>query len=287
MADVAVLGTGTMGAAMTRNLLKAGHRVRVWNRTHEKAEPLAQDGATVASSPAEAVAGAEIVLTMLADGQGVEKTVSQIDSLPLWIQASTVGIDATERLARLADEKGAVFVDAPVLGTKEPAERGELVVLASGPEEAREPSRPIFDAIGKKTLRLGEAGQGSRLKLVVNNWLLSLVEGLAESISLSQALGVDPGRFFDAIEGGPLDVPYAHVKGKAMIDREFPPSFSVKLAHKDAELVLEAAGRHALELPFAAAVERQLARTAELGHADEDLAAVYYASAKDAGGPSG
>src|SRR2546425_7222441 len=121
MAEVAVLGTGTMGAAMARNLLKAGHRVRVWNRTRAKAAPLAQDGATVASFPAEAVEGAEIVLTMLADGQGVEKTVSQIDSLPLWIQASTVGIDATERLARPPGGKGAGVRGAPRPRTQGPA----------------------------------------------------------------------------------------------------------------------------------------------------------------------
>jgi len=141
---IALLGTGTMGAAMGRNLLGAGFAVRAWNRTAAKARPLAEAGASVAASPAEAASGAGILLTMLADGQAVEATVAGpsgalevLGDGALWVQSSTVGADDTERLAELAREHGVGFVDAPVLGTKQPAEKGELTVLASGPEEAR------------------------------------------------------------------------------------------------------------------------------------------------------
>lgn len=276
---VAVLGTGTMGAPMARNLLRAGHDVVVWNRTREKTETLEADGAQVANSPKEAVSSAEVVLTMLRDGDAVEQAVQpalgSFADDAIWMQASTVGVRAAERLLRPAGENGVTFVDAPVLGTKEPAEKGELVVLASGPEWCRERLVPIFDAIGKRTLWLGEAPAGSRLKLVVNTWVVGFVEALAETIAAARALEVDPEWFFDAISGGPMDAPYARLKGRMMIAEQFPTSFSLELAHKDARLVLEEAG---IDLPAVAAAARQSERAIEAGHGGEDLAAVYLAS---------
>src|SRR4051794_2174602 len=131
---VAVLGTGTMGGPMARNIAAAGIDVRVWNRTREHAE---ETGLEVAGTPAEAVDGADVMVTMLADGDIVADVAEQaLESLgddAIWLQMSTVGIAATERLATLAEERGVAFVDAPVSGTKQPAEQGELVVLASGP----------------------------------------------------------------------------------------------------------------------------------------------------------
>jgi 3-hydroxyisobutyrate dehydrogenase len=272
---IAVLGTGTMGAPIAENLARAGHGVVVWNRTRAKAE--AVEGATVADSPADAVRDADAALTMLADGAAVEETVRGIEALPLWIQMSTVGIDATERLAAMAAERGATFVDAPVMGSKEPAERRELIVLASGPAEAHARCEPVFEAIAKKTIWVGEAGDGTRLKLVVNAWLVSLVTGLAETIVLARGLDLDPQLFFEAIADGPLDFAYARTKGSAMIAEEFPPSFALKLAQKDANLALAAAQRAGLELHLAPAVAEDLARAADLGHGDEDFAAVYFA----------
>src|SRR5262249_30862011 len=152
------------------NLQRAGFAVRAWNRTREKAEPLAADGAEVAGTPAEAADGADVVLTMLADGETVERVMTDggaLAALPagaLWIQSSTVGVEATERLAALAAGRGVVFVDAPVLGTKQPAEDGKLVILASGPDEAQGRCTPIFEAIGQRTMWLGEAGLGTKLK---------------------------------------------------------------------------------------------------------------------------
>ena len=142
---IAVLGTGTIGEPVARNLGRAGFAVRAWNRTRAKAEPLAADGVTIAGSPAEAVAGADVFLTLLSDGDAVEDVVARHGAAEsaresaVWIQSSTVGLAATERLEALADEHGLVFVDAPVLGTREPAEKGELVVFASGPESASPP----------------------------------------------------------------------------------------------------------------------------------------------------
>jgi 3-hydroxyisobutyrate dehydrogenase len=149
---IAVLGTGTMGAPMARNLAAAGHEVTAYNRSREKAEPLADDGVTVAGDPAAAVRGAEVVVTILADGAAVEAVMGDaVDALEdgaVWAQMSTVGLEATERLVALAREHGVAIVDAPVLGTKAPAEQGALIVLAAGPAEARERCAPVFDAVG-------------------------------------------------------------------------------------------------------------------------------------------
>jgi 3-hydroxyisobutyrate dehydrogenase len=287
---VAVLGTGIMGAAMARNLLAAGMEVRVWNRSREKAEPLADDGAKVADSPAEAAEGAGIVLTMLADADAVAEAVSGEDgalsALPddgVWLQMSTVGIKGHEKLARIADEYGVTYVDAPVLGTKEPAEQGQLIVLASGPEEVRDRCEPIFDAVGSKTLWLGPAGTGSRLKLVTNNWITGLLSVLAETISLAEALDVDPSQFLEVIKGGPLDVPYAQMKGQMMIEEEFPTSFSAKLARKDIGLVLEAAEASGLRLPLTEAAATHFDAAINAGHGEEDMAAIYEAAKSDRG----
>jgi 3-hydroxyisobutyrate dehydrogenase len=264
-----------MGAPIAENLARAGHDVIVWNRTRAKAE--AVDGATVADTPADAVRGVDAILTMLKDGDAVESAVRDIDALPLWIQMSTVGIDATEKLIEVARERGATFVDAPVLGSKEPAERRELIVVASGPEDARARCEPLFDAIGKKTIWVGETGAGTRLKIVVNSWLVALTTALAETIALARGLELDPQLFIDAIADGPLDVPYARAKGRAMIAEEFPPSFALALARKDVDLALAAARRAGLELGVAHAVAEEMEYAVRLGHGDEDLAAVYFA----------
>jgi 3-hydroxyisobutyrate dehydrogenase len=278
---VAVLGTGIMGAPMARNLARAGNDVTVWNRTRAKAD--AVEGARAVETPKDAVAAAEVALTMLADGGAVEQTMG--DALPalprdaVWIQSSTVGIEATERLQRLAAEHGVAFVDAPVLGTKKPAEDGMLVVLASGPEEVRERVQPLFDAVAQRTMWLGPAGAGSRLKLVANNWVLSLVEAIGETFALAGALGLDGNLFLDAIRGGGLDVGYAHLKGAQILARDFPASFPLVLGEKDARLVLEAAEAHGLRMALTETVRAQFRRAIELGHGDEDMASTFYATA--------
>jgi 3-hydroxyisobutyrate dehydrogenase len=282
MADrVTVLGTGIMGAPMARNLLKAGFQVTVWNRSPDKARALTEDGADAAETPASAVREADFVITMLADGEAVADVMKEAgNSVPdraLWLQMSTVGED-TERLAGIAAEHGVTFVDAPVLGTKEPAEKGELIVLASGPADALERAQPVFDAVGSKTFVLGEAGAGSQMKLVLNSWIVTLVEGLAETIALAESIGADPAKFLEIIDGGPMGLPYAQMKGKLMLEREFPTSFPLKHALKDARLVVAAAERKGMELPVIEAVAAQMARAAAASHADEDLAATIYAS---------
>lgn len=339
MATVAVLGTGIMGAAMARRLLQADHDVRVWNRTREKAEPLGDDGATVADSPEEAVRGADVVLTVLADADSVESVMrgefdepeegeaqaqgeaeeagaedegeeaeaqadesevededsqdsqesdeEDVERGPLavmkdavWVQMSTVGLEI-DRLAELAEDGGITFVDAPVLGTKEPAEKGQLVVLAAGPDDARDACAPVFDAIGSRTMWVGDAGSASRLKLVTNCWIAGMVEALAESIALADAFDLDPELFLEAIEGEAVGSPYARIKGEMMVSGKYPVAFPLKLAFKDTSLVSDAAQEHGLDAPLARVVAGQFAKAVTAGHGDEDWAAVYRAVKED------
>lgn len=281
---VAVLGTGIMGAPMARRIREAGHDVRAWNRTIDRARPLAEHGVEVAESAGEAVAGADVVVTMLADRDAVLATLDgqgaleAMDGDAVLCQTSTIGIAGIGEVAERCERRGVALVDAPVLGTRQPAEQGQLVVLAAGPDGAVARCEPVFEAIGQRTVRLGEAGEATRLKLVLNHWLLGLVESLAETIQLAEGLGVDPRTFLDTIDGGPLGPPYARLKGDAMIERAFsPPGFPLDLALKDARLVLEGAQREGLELGLVEVVRERMERASRDGHGREDMAAVFLA----------
>jgi 3-hydroxyisobutyrate dehydrogenase len=279
---VAVLGTGIMGAPIARNLRNAGLDVRVWNRTRAKAEPLEAAGVVVCDEPAEAAAGADVVITMLLDGPAVaqvmEGVLPAMEEDAVWAQMSTVGIEAVEELAGLARRRDVPFVDCPVLGTRQPAESGALTVLASGHRDER--VEKIFDVIGSRTLWLGSGSEGSRLKLAANSWVLALTSAAGEAIALTEALGLDPRLFLDLIKGGPIDSAYAQVKGNAMIERELPPNFAAVTAAKDAALVAAAGRASGVHLRVAEAAREQYRRTVELGHGDEDMAAVFYATGR-------
>ena len=278
---VALLGTGTMGSGMARSIARAGLPLRVWNRTRSRADPLAGDGIEVADSVAEAVKGADVLLTMLYDAAAVAEVIEEageaLGSDTVWIQSSTVGLDGERRLAALAAERGIVYLDAPVLGTKQPAENGELVVLASGPEEARGTVAPVLDAIGTRTLWVGENGEGSRLKLAVNAWVFAVVEGVAESLALARALGLDAALFLEAIRGSGVDAPYVRLKGGAMLAGNFDPSFALATAVKDAELIDAAAREAGLDVEVLDAVRAHFQRGVDAGYGDLDMSATYLA----------
>ena len=275
---VALLGTGTMGAGMARNIAKAGLSLRVWNRSADKAEQLA-DVATVASTVTEAVEGADVVLTMVYDADSVIDTMESVRGHlgedTVWVQQSTIGVDGCDRTVRLAQELGVRLVDAPVLGTRKPAEDGALVVLASGPAEVREVVDPVFDAIGGRTLWLGEAGAGSRLKLAANAWVATVLEGIADSLALTRDLGLDPALFLEAVAGGAMDAPYVQMKGKAMLAGEYDPAFALAGALKDVDLILAAAAGAGTELGPMPGIRAHLARAVDAGHGDLDMAATY------------
>lgn len=279
---VAVLGTGIMGSGMARSLLRAGLGVRVWNRTHEKAVPLAADGATVADTAADAVRGADVVLTVLNDRTAVAAALTAAsDGLQrgqVLLQSSTVGPDATAELAQRAADLGLVYLDAPVSGTRQPAEEGTLTVFVSGPSSARAVTGPVLDAIGQRTVWVAEEpGAASRLKLVVNTWVITMVGGVAECLNLAEGLGVDPRTFLDVMKGGPLDSAYLQGKSAAVLTGDLTPSFALSTALKDTRLILDVAERSGVRLDLTAASAARFERAEAAGHGDEDMIATYYA----------
>jgi 3-hydroxyisobutyrate dehydrogenase len=282
-----------MGAPMAANLARADMEVRVWNRTRTKAEDLAATGPhlTAVASPAEAAAGADVVITMLFDAQAVGEAMTGssgafagMSTSALWLQMSTVGVEGEAHLAELARLHGTTYIDAPVLGTRAPAEAGTLIVLASGPDEARLSCEEVFAPLSLRVLWLGQAGAGSRLKMVVNGWVLSLTAAMGEAVALAEGLGIDPRVFLDLIKGHPTDSPYGRAKAEAMLRREFPVSFPVHGALKDSRLVEAAmsfAGGHGL---VNQAVVAQFAAADQMGYGLEDMAAVYFAARSVGGG---
>jgi 3-hydroxyisobutyrate dehydrogenase len=276
---VALLGTGTMGVGMTHSMLRAGLSVTVWNRHPERAKPLAADGATVAESAEDAVREADVVVTMLFDEPAVTAVMTQVAGAvredAVWVQSSTVGRRGTAALAAFAEEHRLTMLDAPVVGTRQPAEDGKLVVLASGAESARSVAQPVFDAIGAKTVWVGsEIGAASALKLVANAWVATLTAGTAQGIQLTRALGLDPQLFLDTIGGGASDSPYLQTKGKAILEGRLAPQFALDGLLKDLRLIREAAAAGRVPTTLIDALLAAFASASEEGHGGEDIAAV-------------
>lgn len=265
-----------MGSGMAGSLAREGHEVLVWNRTRAKAEAIPGPHVTVARTVREAVHGCDAVLTVLFDTDAVLGVTSEIAGAlapeAVWIQASTVGPEGARRIAEAA---GGRILDAPVLGTKRPAEEGTLVVLVSGPPSLVAVARPVFDAVGARTVSAGEViGQASALKLACNAWVGLLTVGTAQSLALAQQLGVDPALFLETIAGGPVDSAYAQLKGRAMLDGDWTTSFSVDGVSKDVGLMLAAAQSSGFPTELLEAVRGRFDRASELGHGSDDMAAV-------------
>lgn len=275
---VAVLGTGLIGAAVARNLARKGFAVSAWNRSPEKARALANDGVTAVDSPGDAVRKAAIVVTVLKDGEvtleAIRAARATLAQGAIWIQLGTVGIPAIDELAAIAEEYGLVLYDAPVQGTRQPAEQGKLVILASGPTDRRGDAQTVFDAIGQRTIWVADApGASSRLKLALNSFVFALTHATAETMTIARTLGVDPQLAVEAITGGPLDSGYFQGKGAAMLTGDFAPSFVVDNALKDARLVANALVGTGVQADLAAASLARFERLADAGHGGKDIAA--------------
>ena len=276
---VTVLGTGTMGAGVAGSLLREGHEVTVWNRTADKAAPLAERGATVATDPAAAVADAEVVLLTLFDTDAVldvlETAAGDAPTDAVWVQASTIGVAGTETVVQLAGKYGITLVEAMMLGTKAPAEQGKLTMLAAGPADVLDRIDPVLDAIGAKTVRAGdEVGAGTALKLAANAWIASITAATGQSLAVARSLGLDPSLFLEAIAGGASDSAYAHTKGKSMIAGEFPAQFALDGLRKDIGLITDAARTSGVSTVLLDALGRVYADASAAGHGGDDIAAV-------------
>ncbi len=280
---VAVIGAGIMGSAMTRNLMAAGVHTRVWDRSPAATAPLAAAGAVAAPSAREAVRDADVVITMLPTADAVESVIFDGDVADafadgaVWAQMGTIGVEATRGIRdRLAAQRpGVVFVDAPVSGSKGPAEQGQLLILASGPTAAADRVRPVFDILGRKTVWLGEVGQGSLVKLVVNAYMSILIEGVAETMELADRLGIGHAELAEAIEGGPLDAPIADAKLHKMDRGDYAAEFPLEWALKDVDLAIGAVGGQAP--PLLTALSGQWHAAVSAGHGRQDISAARLA----------
>jgi len=279
----AVLGTGIMGAAMARSLAREGHQVTVWNRTPERATALEGDGITACGAIGDALLFADVAFTMLFDAASVLDVTGEVTgalgSDAVWAQSTTVGPEGMRRIAEAAGEVRDRLLDAPVLGTKQPAEAGKLTLLVSGAAPARAKAQPAFDAIGARTLDLGDdLGSASGLKLVANSWVASINAATAQAIGLAEALGLEPGLFLDALRGGAADSAYAQGKGVIMADRSWDdPAFALDSVVKDLGLMVEAARDSGFADDLLATLLALYERASERGHGAADMAAVRVA----------
>lgn len=277
---IAILGTGMMGNAMGLRLLETGHSLTAWNRNLDKTKDLAKAGAKIANSPKEACSGAEIVITMLSDAKSTLEVmdnlgaIEQVSKDAIWIQMATVGSESIYELEDLAKKYQVQFLDCPVSGTVDPARSGNLVILASGQSSTIDQAKPVLQDLGKSVINLGPVGAGSKMKLVLNDWLFAIIAGLSEAIALSKSLGLDPNLFLEALSGGPLDTPYAHLRGKSMIEDNFPLAFTLEMAAKDVELINQAGKKAGIRLYLAQMVADLLERAVS-SDSQQDLGALY------------
>lgn len=273
-----------MGAGMARSLRRAGLDVTVWNRTAAKAEPLAADGIAVAGTVGAAVAGADAVVTMVFDTDAVLAVSDELlDALApeaVWLQSATVGVEGIARIAKRAGD--AALLDAPMLGTKQPAEQGKLVPIVSGDPGLVERVKPILDAVGARTVVAGEQiGEATAVKLACNAWILSITSALGQSVALARALGVEPALFLEAVTGGPTDSPYAQLKAAMMLSGDFAPAFSLDGGRKDLALIAAAAASAGVRETLLDGVRELYDAAGEKGHGADDIAAVYTAFVRD------
>jgi 3-hydroxyisobutyrate dehydrogenase len=276
----AVLGTGIMGAAMARSLAREGHDVTVWNRTPARATAIEGDGITACGAIADALLGADVVITMLHDTSSVLEVTGEIVGAlapdAVWAQSSTVGPDGVRRIAEAAGEVGDRLLDAPVLGTKQPAEQGKITVLVSGAAAAVDRARPAFDAIGARTLEVGERlGDASALKLAVNSFVASVCAATAQGLAFAESLGLEQRLFLDAVAGGATDSPYAQGKGSLMMDRDWAdPAFALDSVVKDVGLMVDAARETGFRDDLLRTLSGLYERASERGLGGADMSAV-------------
>ena len=275
------LGLGTMGAPMAANLLKAGFKVQVWNRTPAKAQPFAALGAKIGKSPAHVAAESDVIITMVSKPQDVEAVVlgesgvaEGIKKGSVLVDMSTVSPATSRKLAGEMAARQAEFLDAPVVGSKGPATSGELVILVGGLPQTLERARPLLNAMGKTIIHAGGVGAGAALKLATNLMLAHLAAGFAEGLLLVQRAGLDPKRYLEVLEASTFRSPWYQTKGVSMVKREFATHFALKHMHKDLRLMGELAGDVKTRLPVTQAVERLFAESESAGRGEIDYSAI-------------
>jgi 3-hydroxyisobutyrate dehydrogenase len=277
---VAVLGIGAMGHGMAASALRAGIPTIVWNRTPAPTRDLAELGADVAGTAADAARRAAMVVTMVTDTDAViaiardQGMLAALAPGAIWVQMSTIGVAGTERVAAMveAERPEVTLLDAPVSGSREPAEQGQLTIFASGPEQARPRVAALFAALGQRTIWVGAVGAGSRLKLVNNTLVAFAAEAVANAVALARRLGLETEQVIEALAGSPLVSPWQAAKLQRIATGEFSAQFALALALKDVRLAVQAAGDDGLAV--LACLAEEWGQVADQGLGGQDLTVV-------------
>jgi 3-hydroxyisobutyrate dehydrogenase-like beta-hydroxyacid dehydrogenase len=279
---IGFIGLGIMGSRMAGNLLKGGHELIIYNRTKEKAKSLLSKGAKWASSPQEAASKSELIFTMLASPQAVESValgaegfLNHLSEGSLWIDCSTVDPSFTKKMAAEAAKRKIRFLDAPVTGSRIPAEKGELVFLVGGNEAVLEQVKPLLNLMGKDVLYQGETGKGSAMKLVINLMLAQSMAVFSEAVNLAEALGLQRETVMDTLLNGPTAAPFLKGKREKMEHQDYSADFPLYLIQKDLQLVSQAAYESSLSLPIANVTKEIYAMAKQHGLGDSDFSAIY------------
>lgn len=283
---VAFLGLGIMGQSMAANLVKAGHEVKVWNRTPGKEVA----GAAAAATPAEAAREAEVVWMCVSDTNAVEQVLfgangveQALTSGMVIVDSSTISPRATKTFAARVRARGVDYVDAPVTGSKIGAANATLIFIVGGDEAVLARIQPLFDAMGKQVFRMGETSKGQAAKLVMNLQIALIYEGFAEALTLAAKLGVDPETLIPLIQASMVRSGVVEYKAPFVLKRDFSPNFPLRLMHKDIQLALDAARELRVKLPGLKTVEEIYELSSEEGQQDLDYAATLTLLEKWAG----
>jgi 3-hydroxyisobutyrate dehydrogenase-like beta-hydroxyacid dehydrogenase len=289
---IGFIGLGNMGSAIAGNLLKAGHALTVYNRTRSRAEALQAQGGRIAATPGEAAAGAEAVITMLADDRAVENAVFSpgniLESLAagaVHLSMSTISVALSRRLADAHREREQHYLATPVFGRPDAAATAKLFVVAAGPTGQIERCRSIFDAIGQKTFTAGEeAAAANVIKLTGNFLITTVIESLAEAFALVRKHGIDPDAFLEILTGSLFTAPVYRTYGSLIAaDRFEPVGFKMPLGLKDNRLLLAAAEEAAVPMPMASLVHDRFVAALAQGLGEADWAAIARISSREAG----
>ncbi|MGI9048153.1 MAG: 2-hydroxy-3-oxopropionate reductase [Rubrobacteraceae bacterium] len=278
---VGFIGLGIMGGPMAKNLMEAGHELVLYNRTREKAEELAGDGAEVAGSPKEVAEQSDIIITMLPDSPQVEEVLTGKDGVlagikegALIVDMSTISPVVTRELAEQVEERGASLLDAPVSGGDVGAKQGALSIMVGGSEEDFGRAEPLFDVMGKVATLVGPVGAGQTAK-ACNQIVVALnIEALSEALVLGSKAGVDPAKILDAISGGLAGSAVMEAKREKMLGHDFDPGFRIESHHKDLGIALAAGREYGVSLPVTAIVDQMLESLKAKGRGDRDHSAV-------------
>lgn len=280
--EVGFLGLGIMGKAMAMNLLRNGFKVTVWNRTVSKCNELVAHGAAVGETPAAIIKKCKITIAMLSDPAaalsvvfGEDGVLGQIDSSKGYIDMSTVDAETSTKISEAIVFKGGHFLEAPVSGSKQPAETGQLVILAAGEKELYDEAVPAFNVLGKKSFFLGHVGNGAKMKLVVNMVMGSMMNAFSEGLVLAEKSGLDPHSLLDVLDLGAIANPMFKMKGPPMISNNYALAFPLKHQQKDMRLALALGDENAVSMPVAAAANEAFKKARSIGLGDHDFSAVY------------